>query len=143
MDIHAQPMRMQTDGVHDALDSIERVERRVRVEHDLTRAVDRTRSSRQQLGHVGLLNLVPAEFHKFALFGDKLEQELEEGQYFDIAAIPELGALSAAPADCVGPASKSSSRMESNTRLSPKTSWRLYSDSDSLYLKMSESNSSL
>ena len=40
--------------------------------------------------------LVPAEFHKFALFGDKLEQELEEGQYFDIAAIPELGALSAA-----------------------------------------------
>lgn len=40
--------------------------------------------------------LVPAEFHKFALFGDKLEKELEEGQYFDIAAIPELGALSAA-----------------------------------------------
>jgi alkylation response protein AidB-like acyl-CoA dehydrogenase len=40
--------------------------------------------------------LVPAEFHKFALVNDKLENELEEGQYFDIGAIPELGALSAA-----------------------------------------------
>jgi hypothetical protein len=40
--------------------------------------------------------LVPAEFHRFALVGDKLENELEEGQYFDIGAIPELGALSAA-----------------------------------------------
>lgn len=40
--------------------------------------------------------LVPAEFHKFALINDKLENELEEGQYFDIGAIPELGALSAA-----------------------------------------------
>lgn len=40
--------------------------------------------------------LVPAEFHKFALVNDKLEHELEEGQYFDIGAIPELGALSAA-----------------------------------------------
>jgi alkylation response protein AidB-like acyl-CoA dehydrogenase len=39
---------------------------------------------------------VPADFHKFVLFGDKLERELEAGQYFDIAAIPELGALSAA-----------------------------------------------
>lgn len=40
--------------------------------------------------------LVPAEFHGFALVNDKLEHELEEGQYFDIGAIPELGALSAA-----------------------------------------------
>jgi hypothetical protein len=39
---------------------------------------------------------VPTEFHGFALPGDELERQLEEGQYFDIAAIPELGALSAA-----------------------------------------------
>ena len=39
---------------------------------------------------------VPTEFHGFALVGEELERELEEGQYFDIAAIPELGALSAA-----------------------------------------------
>ena len=39
---------------------------------------------------------VPTEFHGFALPGAALEKELEEGQYFDIAAIPELGPLSAA-----------------------------------------------
>lgn len=39
---------------------------------------------------------VPTEFHGFALVGEELERELEEGQYFDIAAIPELGPLSAA-----------------------------------------------
>lgn len=39
---------------------------------------------------------VPTEFHGFALVGEELERELEAGQYFDIAAIPELGALSAA-----------------------------------------------
>jgi Acyl-CoA dehydrogenase, C-terminal domain len=39
---------------------------------------------------------VPTEFHGFALVGKELERQLEEGQYFDIAAIPELGALSAA-----------------------------------------------
>ena len=39
---------------------------------------------------------VPTEFHGFALGGKELERQLEEGQYFDIAAIPELGALSAA-----------------------------------------------
>ena len=39
---------------------------------------------------------VPTEFHGFALVGAELERQLEEGQYFDIAAIPELGALSAA-----------------------------------------------
>lgn len=40
----------------------------------------------------------PTDFHGFALVGEELEQELEEGQYFDIAAVPELGALSAAMA---------------------------------------------
>lgn len=39
---------------------------------------------------------VPTEFHGFALVGEELECELEAGQYFDIAAIPELGTLSAA-----------------------------------------------
>ncbi|MGO9934742.1 MAG: acyl-CoA dehydrogenase family protein [Steroidobacteraceae bacterium] len=37
----------------------------------------------------------PAEFRGFALPGDALEQQLEQGGYFDIAAIPELGPLSA------------------------------------------------
>jgi hypothetical protein len=37
----------------------------------------------------------PTEFHGFALFSDELEKELEAGGYFDIAAIPELGPLSA------------------------------------------------
>jgi Acyl-CoA dehydrogenase, C-terminal domain len=40
----------------------------------------------------------PTEFHGFALVGDALERELEDGQYFDIAAVPELGPLSAAMA---------------------------------------------
>ncbi|MBP6381732.1 MAG: hypothetical protein KA321_03520 [Pseudomonadales bacterium] len=39
---------------------------------------------------------VPTEFHGFALVGEELERELDAGQYFDIAAIPELGALGAA-----------------------------------------------
>jgi hypothetical protein len=38
----------------------------------------------------------PTEFHGFALCSDQLETELETGGYFDIAAIPELGPLSAA-----------------------------------------------
>ncbi len=38
----------------------------------------------------------PTEFHGFALIGQELERELEEGQYFDIAQVPELGPLCAA-----------------------------------------------
>jgi hypothetical protein len=38
----------------------------------------------------------PTEFHGFALVGRELERELEDGQYFDIAQIPELGPLAAA-----------------------------------------------
>jgi hypothetical protein len=38
----------------------------------------------------------PTDFHGFALVGDALEKELEEGQYFDIARVPELGAVTAA-----------------------------------------------
>jgi hypothetical protein len=40
----------------------------------------------------------PTEFHGFALIGRDLEQELEDGQYFDIAQIPELGNVTAAMA---------------------------------------------
>jgi Acyl-CoA dehydrogenase, C-terminal domain len=40
----------------------------------------------------------PTDFHGFALKGDDLERELDDGSYFDIAQIPELGALSAAMA---------------------------------------------
>ncbi|HMN43631.1 MAG TPA: acyl-CoA dehydrogenase family protein [Povalibacter sp.] len=38
----------------------------------------------------------PTEFHGFALVGDDLERELDEGGYFDIAQVPELGPLAAA-----------------------------------------------
>ena len=41
---------------------------------------------------------VPTEFDGFALAGGELEQELENGQYFDIATIPEMGPLAAAVA---------------------------------------------
>jgi hypothetical protein len=40
----------------------------------------------------------PTEFHGFALVGHELERELEEGGYFEIAQVPELGALTAAMA---------------------------------------------
>ena len=40
----------------------------------------------------------PTDFHGFALFGQELERELEDGQYFDVAQIPELGPLTAAMA---------------------------------------------
>ena len=40
----------------------------------------------------------PTEFHGFALAGPELERELQEGEYFDIAQVPELGPLSAAMA---------------------------------------------
>ncbi|MCB1689136.1 MAG: hypothetical protein KDI33_11635 [Halioglobus sp.] len=39
---------------------------------------------------------VPTDFHGFTLDGAALEQELESGQYFDIAAIPEMGPVAAA-----------------------------------------------
>ncbi|HTV96121.1 MAG TPA: acyl-CoA dehydrogenase family protein [Steroidobacteraceae bacterium] len=42
--------------------------------------------------------LKPTEFRGFALIGQELERELEDGQYFDIARIPELGPLAAAAA---------------------------------------------
>jgi hypothetical protein len=40
----------------------------------------------------------PTEFHGFALVAPELEEELAEGQYFDVAQIPELGPLAAAMA---------------------------------------------
>lgn len=40
----------------------------------------------------------PTEFRGFALPGRELDKELEEGQYFDIAQVPELGTLCAAMA---------------------------------------------
>lgn len=40
----------------------------------------------------------PTEFHGFALIGHELEHELQEGGYFEIAQVPELGALTAAMA---------------------------------------------
>jgi alkylation response protein AidB-like acyl-CoA dehydrogenase len=40
----------------------------------------------------------PTDFRGFALPGDDLDKELKEGQYFDIAQMPELGPLCAAMA---------------------------------------------
>jgi hypothetical protein len=42
--------------------------------------------------------LKPTEFRGYALVSHELERELEDGQYFDIAQIPELGPLAAAMA---------------------------------------------
>ncbi len=39
---------------------------------------------------------MPTEFDGFALEAHELEQELENGQYFDVAAIPDMGPVSAA-----------------------------------------------
>jgi hypothetical protein len=44
----------------------------------------------------GQFSAKPTEFHGFALHGRELERELEEGQYFELASIPELGAVAAA-----------------------------------------------
>lgn len=40
----------------------------------------------------------PTEFHGFALAGEALEGELHQGEYFDIAQVPEFGPLTAAMA---------------------------------------------
>jgi hypothetical protein len=40
----------------------------------------------------------PTEFRGFALPGHELDKELEEGQYFDIVQVPELGSICAAMA---------------------------------------------
>jgi hypothetical protein len=44
----------------------------------------------------GRFEAKPTDFHGFALDGRELENELENGGYFDIAAIPEMGPLAAA-----------------------------------------------
>jgi hypothetical protein len=40
----------------------------------------------------------PVDFHGFALAGEALESELEQGEYFDVATIPEFGPVTAAMA---------------------------------------------
>ena len=44
----------------------------------------------------GQFETKPTDFHGFALYGRELEQELDNGGYFDIATIPEMGPLAAA-----------------------------------------------
>ena len=46
----------------------------------------------------GQFEAKPTEFRGFALLGLELDKELAEGEYFDIAQVPELGPLSAAMA---------------------------------------------
>lgn len=58
-------------------------------QESLVEAIDKVATQFQQK---------PTEFHSFALVGHELERELQEGQYFDIAQVPELGPLSAAMA---------------------------------------------
>lgn len=58
-------------------------------QESLVEAIDKVATQFQQK---------PTEFHGFALVGHELERELQEGQYFDIAQVPELGPLSAAMA---------------------------------------------
>lgn len=53
----------------------------------LTDAIDRIASQ---------FDAKPTDFHGFALSGEALEHELTEGEYFDIALIPEFGPLTAA-----------------------------------------------
>jgi hypothetical protein len=38
----------------------------------------------------------PTDAHGFSLYSPELEQELENGQYFDIASVPEMGPVTAA-----------------------------------------------
>lgn len=40
----------------------------------------------------------PTEHHGFVLFNEELEQELAQGEFFDIAIVPDFGAVSAAMA---------------------------------------------
>lgn len=58
-------------------------------QESLVEAVDKLASQFQQK---------PTEFHGFALAGDELEAELQQGEYFDIAQVPEFGPLTAAMA---------------------------------------------
>lgn len=44
----------------------------------------------------GQFTTSPVDFHGFTLVSDELDKELEEGGYFEIAVVPEMGALSAA-----------------------------------------------
>lgn len=46
----------------------------------------------------GQFSSSPVDFHGFALVSDELDQELEQNGYFEIASMPEMGALSAAVA---------------------------------------------
>lgn len=55
----------------------------------LTSAIDRIATN---------FEAMPTDFHGFTLAGTQLEQELAEGEYFDIASIPDLGPLTAAMA---------------------------------------------
>ena len=56
-----EPVGVEPDRLLDALDPVDRVERRMGVEHDLAAAVDRVAAAGEQLVDVGLLDLVAAQ----------------------------------------------------------------------------------
>lgn len=58
-------------------------------QHALITAIDKL---------AGAFAAPPTELRGFALAGPELERSLEEGEYFDVARVPELGPLSAAMA---------------------------------------------
>ena len=61
VDVDAQPVGVETDRVLHALDPVDRVERRMRVERDLPVTVDCVLAAGKELLDVGLLDLVTAE----------------------------------------------------------------------------------
>ena len=61
VDVDAQAIGEQADRLLDALSAVDRVQRRVRVEHDLAIAVDRILARAQQLIDVGLLDRMAAK----------------------------------------------------------------------------------
>src|SRR6185437_5614995 len=62
VDVDAKTAGMQSDWLLNALGSVDRVERRMRVEDNLAVLVDRILAGLEQLVDVGLLNRMAAEF---------------------------------------------------------------------------------
>ena len=61
VDVDAEPVGVEPDRLLDALRPVDRVERRMGVEHDLAVAVDRVLAGAQQLVDVGLLDGMAAK----------------------------------------------------------------------------------
>jgi hypothetical protein len=78
MDIDPEPVGVESDRLLDPLDPVDRVQRRMGVEHHLTAAVDRAPPCGEQLIDIGLLDLVSAKL------------DLDIGDIADQAAGPNV-----------------------------------------------------